>query len=439
MVLFYTSPKKNVSQKTIKLNVHAIDSFGQGVAHYQGKTIFVKNALPGEEVIVKLSDEKKQYAKAIVTKHCSVSPKRITAECHHYGVCGGCEMQHVPMDMQHAAKSEALVNLLKNETTYDLPITDVHVIASKPYGYRRRARLSIKLDKNQFVIGFRRAESNQIVDINMCPVLVDELQEILMPLKQILNRFNAKKALGHVELIHTDSGTIVVLRHISALSQQDIKQLTEFGLQHKLSIYLQGESFIHLIGSREHYYYVDKLKLDFSPLDFIQVNESVNIKMIAQAMDWLELKQQDNVLDLFCGMGNFSLPMATVCHTVIGVEGVPALVEKAKFNAILNKDTLYANTDFFVSNLDDITEKSAWSFFDINKVLLDPARSGAYHVMDKIAKYQPDAVVYISCNPSTLARDSKMLVQAGYRIAKASILDMFPQTKHVESMLLFTK
>jgi len=210
-------------------------------------------------------------------------------------------------------------------------------------------------------------------------------------------------------------------------------------LQQKISLYLHGDELVHLAGSKVHYYCINQLKLVFSPLDFIQVNETVNLKMIEQAINWLELTPQDHVLDLFCGMGNFTLPIATISHNVVGVEGVDALVNKAKQNITLNRQHLAGDSEFFVSNLDNIADQPVWFAASVNKVLLDPARQGAHKVIAQIVKHSPTHVVYISCNPATLVRDSKILLQAGYRIAKISILDMFPQTKHIESMLLFIK
>lgn len=439
MVLFYSPPKKTVSPRTIELTIDSLDAFGQGIAHYQGKTVFVKNALPSERVKIKLTEDRKNYAKAKVTQYCNTSPVRTTALCLHYQVCGGCEMQHMSAQMQHHLKAEALVNLLKKEANYELTVTDIQVIEDKPYHYRRRARLALMWQNNQLAMGFRQLESSQIVDITVCPVLVPELEQLIVPLRSCLNRLKDKKALGHVELIHTESGIIVILRHIKPLIEKDKQILVTFAEQHEISLYLLGETLTHCSGSQHHYYIINDLTLEFSPQDFIQVNTQINRKMIYQAINWLDLQPTDHVLDLFCGMGNFSLPIAQHCHHVIGVEGVQTLVEKAKYNARINQQHLLAEVDFFVSNLDEVAKKPIWFTNKINKILLDPARAGAYHVMDSIIAHQPSHIVYISCNPATLVRDSKKLKQAGYKIVKASILDMFPQTKHIESMLLFKK
>lgn len=441
MVVFYSAPKKTAAKPTkITLRIESIDAFGQGIAHHNGKTIFVKNALPTEQVDVKLTEDKKQYAKAIVAKYYTKSAERIEPNCPHYHVCGGCEMQHMPIHMQQEVKKQALSNLFSKEANYHIATENIQVIASQPYHYRRRARLAIIFDKNRLVIGFRQLESNQIVDIQTCPVLVNELANLLIPLKTSLAKLKGKNALGHVELIHVDSGTIVILRHIRPLIEHDIAILNAFAQQQNVALYLYGQQLVHQVGHTDHFYSINQLKLTFSPLNFIQVNRDVNLKMVQQALDWLNVHKDDHILDLFCGMGNFSLPLATHCTQVTGVEGVTELVEKAKVNALLNQQALVGDADFFVSNLDDtVPAKIQWYADSINKVLLDPARAGALQIMDKIIEHTPSHVVYISCNPATLVRDSKKLLNAGYEVTQVAILDMFPQTKHIESMLLFTK
>lgn len=440
MVVFYSAPKKTVSKPTkMTLHIDSIDAFGQGVARHHGKTIFVKNALPTEDVDVKVTEDKKQYAKATVLKYLRKSDQRITPACMHYSVCGGCEMQHIPSKMQHHIKAQAFSDLFYKEADYQIAIENIQVLAADSYHYRRRARLALILDNDHLLVGFRKLESNQIIDIKTCPVLVEPLETLLSPLKTCLSSLSDKKSLGHVELIYADSDTIMVLRHVRPLSENDIATLMVFAQQQQISLYLHGKELIHLFGHTEHYYYINALKLTFSPLNFIQVNSDVNIKMVQQALDWLAPQEDDHILDLFCGMGNFSLPLAEMCQRVTGVEGVTELVEKAQLNAVLNAPYLLGNVRFFVSNLDDEQTKIEWYDSSINKVLLDPARAGALQIMDKIIEHSPSHVVYISCNPATLVRDSKKLINSGYEIVQAAILDMFPQTKHIESMLLFTK
>jgi tRNA/tmRNA/rRNA uracil-C5-methylase (TrmA/RlmC/RlmD family) len=442
MANFYTQQKKKLTKQKLTVTIASLDAFGQGVASYKGKTVFVKSALPDETVDIELTEDKKNYAKAKVIRYHNQSQNRVKPQCQYYQQCGGCELQHIAPHLQQQAKYNALINLLQKETgqslaniTQNSPI----IIADQPYDYRRRARLSINIVKGELVIGFRQAESNKIINIKRCPILVNELDTLLIPLQSIFSNFKQKKALGHIELISVDSGIIIVLRHTMPLLEYDANLLKEFAENYNLSLYFHGKDLVHITGNTEHFYLINHLKLTFSPLDFIQVNCKINQKMINQALDWLTLQPTDQVLDLFCGMGNFSLPIATLSKTVTGIEGIDALVEKAKFNTILNSNRICAETNFLASNLDDTQQFSIWSQSQFNKVLLDPARAGALNAVIEIAKLAPSKIVYISCNPATLARDSKQLIDAGYKIAQVAILDMFPQTKHIESMLLLIK
>lgn len=442
MVNFYTPPKKKFIPQKLTVTVSTLDAFGQGVANHNGKTIFVKSALPNEIVDIQLTEDKKNYAKATVIKYHNQSQDRLKPPCQYYQKCGGCDLQHISPRVQQQAKYQALINLLKKESgaTLDNVLNDAPIIiADQPYAYRRRARLSINLIKGVLFVGFRQAESNQIINIKHCPVLVDKLNNLLIPLQHCLTNIKQKKSLGHIELISVDSGVIVVLRHISPMDEQDTKLLRQFAQEHNISLYLHGDKLVHITGDNQHYYQINKLKLTFSPLDFIQVNSKINQKMINQALEWLTLEPTDNVLDLFCGMGNFSLPMATLSKSVTGIEGVKALVEKAQFNAKLNRSEIRADTQFLTSNLEDEQQFSTWNHLQFEKVLLDPARAGAFNTTAQIVKISPKKIVYISCNPATLARDCKQFIAKGYKIAQVAILDMFPQTKHIESMLLLTK
>ena len=442
MVKFYTPPKKKLTSQKLTVTVSSLDAFGQGVASHNGKTIFIKSALPDETVDIKLTEDKKNYAKATVIKYYNQSNERVKPQCEYYQKCGGCELQHISSHLQQQAKYSALINLLQKEGGQNLAsvIKDSpQIIADQPYHYRRRARLAINLVKGELFIGFRQAESNQIINIAHCPILVEQLDLLLAPLQNCLRKIIQKKALGHIELIAVDSGVIIVLRHTLPMTSQDTELLKQFAQEQNISLYFYGEELVHITGNKEHYYLINHLKLTFSPLDFIQVNSKINQKMINQALEWLTLKPTDNVLDLFCGMGNFSLPMATLSKSVTGIEGIGALVEKAKFNAQLNNKEICAKTYFLINNLDDKQQFNTWNHATFEKVLLDPARAGAYNAAAEIVKIAPEKIVYISCNPATLARDCKQFIDKGYKIAQVAILDMFPQTKHIESMLLLTK
>ena len=439
MVNFYTPPKKKLTSQKLTVTVTNLDAFGQGVANHKGKTIFVKSALPDETVDIQLTEDKKNYAKAKVIKYHNYSQQRVKPKCQYYTKCGGCELQHISSELQQQAKYEALIKLLSKETGALLEDNPPDIVADQPYHYRRRARLAINLVKGELFVGFRQSESNQIINIEHCPVLIEQLDALLIPLQSCLRQIKQKKALGHIELIAVDSGIILVLRHTMPLTEQDSRLLIQFAAVHHISLYFHGDNLCHAFGTKEHYYLINQLKLTFSPLDFIQVNSQINRKMIEKALAWLDVSANDNILDLFCGMGNFSLPIATNCQAVTGIEGVAQLVEKAKLNAKLNQDKIQAKTQFFTCNLEDKQQFSIWNQTIFDKVLLDPARAGAYNATEEIIKISPSKIVYISCNPATLARDCKLFLKEGYNVAKIAILDMFPQTKHIESMLMLTR
>ncbi|MCO6523738.1 MAG: 23S rRNA (uracil(1939)-C(5))-methyltransferase RlmD, partial [Candidatus Schmidhempelia sp.] len=403
-----------------QVDIMALDAFGQGIAKEQGKTIFVKQALPGEKVDIHLTEEKKQYAKAEVVKRYNQSQLRVQPACRHFGVCGGCQLQHASTTLQQKSKQQALQHLLERDAGVDIKHLKIDVIAADSYAYRRRARLALRMVKDRLVMGFRKENSNDIVNIEMCPVLMPKLANLIQPLRNTLNSLTNKRALGHVEIVEVESGIVIVLRHIKPLSEQDQQQLFDFAKRQQLSVYLHGETLVQLTQNDDPYYYIEELKLTFSPLDFIQVNQKVNQKMVAKALDWLALTDSDCVLDLFCGMGNFSLPIAKFAKQVVGIEGVKALVEKATTNVVINQQrnkSQRLNASFYQHDLDNLNNHVTWLHTTpFNKILLDPARSGALNMVKQIVSMTCSTIIYISCNPATLARDSKILLDAGYKI-----------------------
>jgi 23S rRNA (uracil-5-)-methyltransferase RumA len=255
--------------------------------------------------------------------------------------------------------------------------------------------------------------------------------------RECLESLKGKRQLGHVELVSADNGPLMVLRHTAALSDDDKEKLERFSHSSGVALYLAPESeILERVTGEEPWYSSDGLRLTFSPRDFIQVNDGVNQQMVATALSWLDVQSTDRVLDLFCGMGNFTLPLAVRAQSVVGVEGVPALVAKGRENAALNQ---LENVTFFHENLEDDVTLQVWAKHGFDKVLLDPARAGAPGVMQHVIKLAPTRVVYVSCNPATLARDSEALLNAGYQIQRMAMLDMFPHTGHQESMVLFER
>ncbi|WP_426576065.1 23S rRNA (uracil(1939)-C(5))-methyltransferase RlmD [Xenorhabdus stockiae] len=441
MVQFYSPNRRSVNRSIISVTADNLDAQGQGIARHQGKTIFIPGLLPGEQAQVQLTEEKRQFAKAKVVKRLSDSPLRVNPRCPHFKMCGGCQQQHVAPELQAKTKASVLEHLIQRET--GISISAKPIIHSPEYGYRRRARLGLQYQTRQgkLVMGFRQSQTNDLVDIGHCPVMHPEMEKLLQPLSLCLNSLKVAKRLGHVELVLADNGPLVVLRHLAPIKHEDKEILRAFAKQNQVMIYLAGdETPLEPLSPEEDqsepWYQVDGLKLVFSPQDFIQVNDAVNQKMVAQALSWLDLQPEDRVLDLFCGMGNFTLPIAAKVQAVVGVEGVAALVASGQYNARLNG---LSNVNFFHENLESDIHQQPWAAQGFNKVLLDPARAGAAGVMSHIVKLAPEKVVYVSCNPTTLARDSKVLLEAGYHLVSVRMLDMFPHTGHLESMALFSR
>ncbi|HBS0236738.1 TPA: 23S rRNA (uracil(1939)-C(5))-methyltransferase RlmD [Klebsiella aerogenes] len=431
MAQFYSAKRRVTTRQIITVTVNDLDPFGQGVARHQGKALFVPGLLPQEQAEVVLVEDKKQYARAQVKRRLNDSPQRVAPRCPHFGVCGGCQQQHASIELQQQSKRAALSRLMKRDVD--------DIIAAEPWGYRRRARLSLNYQPKtqQLQMGFRKANSSEIIDVVQCPVLAPQLEALLPAVRECLTSLQSQRQLGHVELVQADNGPLMVLRHTAALTAADKEKLERFSQTHGLSLYLapQSEILEHIRGD-EPWYTSDGLRLVFSPRDFIQVNDGVNQKMVRTALAWLDIQPQDRVLDLFCGMGNFTLPLAKAAASVVGVEGVPALVAKGRENAALNE---LQNVTFFHENLEEDVTRQAWAKHGFDKILLDPARAGAPGVMAHIIKLAPRRMVYVSCNPATLARDSEALLQAGYRIQRLAMLDMFPHTGHLESIVLFER
>ncbi|MBA7731400.1 23S rRNA (uracil(1939)-C(5))-methyltransferase RlmD [Citrobacter freundii] len=429
MAQFYSAKRRVTTRQIITVTVNDLDPFGQGVARHNGKTLFIPELLPQESAEVAITEDKKQFARAQVKRRLNDSPDREVPRCPHFGVCGGCQQQHASISLQQRSKSAALSRLMKCEVS--------EVITDTPWGYRRRARLSLnyRAKEKQLQMGFRKSGSSDIIDVKQCPVLVPQLEALLPDIRACLESLQGLRHLGHVELVQAGNGAVMILRHTSPLNTADKEKLECFSHSQGLSLFLAPQSeILECVSGESPWYDSNGLRLTFSPRDFIQVNAGVNQQMVARALEWLDVQPEDRVLDLFCGMGNFTLPLATRAASVVGVEGVPALVDKGRENALNNG---LHNVTFFHENLEEDVTRQPWAKNGFDKVLLDPARAGAAGVMQHIIKLKPGRVVYVSCNPATLARDSEALLNAGYTIQRLAMLDMFPHTGHLESMVLF--
>ncbi|WP_120513280.1 23S rRNA (uracil(1939)-C(5))-methyltransferase RlmD [Photobacterium salinisoli] len=444
MARFFKPTKRIVSDtKHKEVMVSRLDHLGSGIAHLDRKPVFIPGLLPGERALVQLTDNKKQYARAKVIKRLTDSPERITPQCPVYDQCGGCNLQHLSHSAQISAKRQSLGELMakfalggENETA--TAIVQDEPVTGDAWQYRRSARFSLRVESGKGLsFGFRQEQSKAIVDIAHCPVLAASLNALLPPLRELLAQLQGRRNLGHVELVEADNGPVVLIRHLKPFSDPDMTRIQQFADSHHVMLFLApGPDEVSQLAGDIPCYTVNGLTLQFSPKDFIQVNRTVNTRMIEQALDWLDIQPQDRVLDLFCGLGNFSLPLAQKARQVVGVEGVDEMVQRASDNAALNQ---LANTAFYQGNLEQGIESFSWARDGFDKVLLDPARAGAAGVMEEVAALSPSRILYVSCNPSTLARDSQVLLQQGYQLQRLGMLDMFPHTGHLESMALFIR
>ncbi|WP_146448693.1 23S rRNA (uracil(1939)-C(5))-methyltransferase RlmD [Vibrio kanaloae] len=435
----FFQPKKKTQFETKHQSVlvERMDHNGAGIAYQKNKPVFIDGALPGEQVVIQLTESKSKFARAKLIKLLKPSEQRLKPFCKHFNQCGGCHLQHFGYASQVEHKAQSLSHLMSQYQTVETEVAQP--IVGNETGYRRRARISLFVDKKtqQLQFGFRKKQSKQIENITDCAVLEPRLNVLLPKLKNLLNTFNNLTSLGHVELVLGDTGLVMVLRHLKPLVEKDEQSLIELAQAEGATLYSMPEAdkLIRLVGDTPAYNETG-VTLPFEPNHFIQVNQKVNQQMVAQAIEWLEPQADERVLDLFCGLGNFSLPIAQQSAFVVGVEGVTEMVQQATSNAALNQ---LSNTEFYQANLEEDLSLQPWAKEKFDKVLLDPARAGASGIVDQISALGAKRVVYVSCNPATLARDSESLEKQGYQLAKIGMLDMFPHTSHLESMALFIK
>ncbi|MGU5660818.1 23S rRNA (uracil(1939)-C(5))-methyltransferase RlmD [Aeromonas sanarellii] len=439
MAQFFKPQKKSTQPQRIEFTIDSLDHHCVGVGRHQGKAIFVEGALPGERIQARIIDDKKHYAHGALQQVLTPAANRIAPFCDHYRECGGCSAQHLGEADQQAVKEAGLVSLFERLGNIQAPALDP-VLTGESRAYRRVCRLAIKFDKNGRCtrVGFRRRQSNDLVEIAGCPVLAAPLSALIAPLRDCLNRLKSQRELGHAELIQAEQGIMMLLRHTGRPNEADRALLIEFAQAQGIDLYLQAADD-RIEPLRQQFaldYTLDGLSLAFAPGDFIQVNGPINQRMVEQALAWLGATRDDKVLDLFCGIGNFTLPLARQAREVVGVEGELAMVARAEENARRNGIT---NARFYKADLSGDIVGMSWAREGFDLVLLDPARPGALEVMSHVVALAPKRVVYVSCNPVTLARDSQVLVQGGYRLTRLGMLDMFPHTGHLESMALFER
>ena len=423
--------------KKQRLRIERLANDGRGIAFIEGRTWFVSGALAGEEVEARVLGAHGKVVEARTERVFSASEVRRTAPCAHAGRCGGCSVQHMPHEEQLALKQRMLTEQLSRVAGVE-PDEWAAPLTGPEFGYRRRARIAVRWDvrAKHLEVGFRAAGSQDIVAIDHCLVLVQALQPIMTGLPAMLRQLSNPKALGHVELF-SGSAIAVLLRHMAPLNEADMQVLQAFCAAHDAQLWLHGDGDPQPVDAQQRLgYRLEQwdLELAYRPGDFVQVNAGVNEAMVAQALTWLAPQADERVLDLFCGLGNFALPLAKQVREVVAVEGVTTMVERAGQNAVSNN---LHNAAFFQADLSQPLANAQWAKQGFGAVLLDPPRDGAYEAVRALSGLGAKRLVYVSCNPATLARDTVELMKQGYRLKRAGILDMFPQTAHVEAMALF--
>jgi len=454
------------------LEVLSLDLDGQGVARKgDGKVVFIDGALPGEWVSADTKRKKNQWEQANLTAIHRESSQRVVPGCPHFGLhagaCGGCKMQHLDAAAQVAVKQRVLEDNLWHLSKVKAE-TVLRPIHGPAWGYRWRARLSVRyvVKKGEVLVGFHERKSRYIADMQTCKILPPHVDALLLPLRALIGNLQARDACPQIELACGDAVTALVLRHLQPLSEGDRAQLHAFAAQHGVQWWLQpkGPDTVHLLtpeSAQLAYALPDfGFHMPFRPTDFTQVNPHINRTLVSRALRLLQVKKDEHVIDWFCGLGNFTLPLATQARTVLGVEGSATLVARARANyqALVQTGKALAGTEFVTRNLFAMTAEMLAFDGKAEKWLIDPPREGALALCKAVAEIHqarmgasaavpvpddwlfPQRIVYVSCNPATLARDAGLLVhQAGYRCLAAGVVNMFPHTAHVESMAVFER
>jgi len=438
------SRKPKLPNYPVRACIESMSHDGRGVAHIEGKTTFVDGALPGEEISFFYTGKSRKYDEGRLCEIFSASPERVEPRCAHFAICGGCSLQHQAADKQILAKQQSLLDNLERIGKV-VPQRVLEPLTGPVWGYRNKARLGVKYvkKKGRVLVGFREKRAPYLADIRRCEVLHPSVGERLEELASLIQDMQARERIAQIEVAVGDDVSALVFRNLDPLSAADGDRLKAYAQATGLHIYLQsaGPDSIELLwpDSSQLRYRLPAfdVEVDFLPTDFTQVNPAINEPMIQQALSLLEIESSHRVLDLFCGLGNFTLPIARRAARVAGVEGDAALVQRARDNARRNG---IENADFHVVDLSDDPGAHAWIQQPCERILLDPPRSGAQEMVQHLGKPGAERIVYVSCHPGSLARDAGVLVnELGYSLAAAGVMDMFPHTAHVESMALFVR
>ena len=428
------------------IRVESLDQEGRGVAHADGKVIFINGALPGELVTYSPYQKKPKYELAQVVEVLEAASIRTAPRCRHFGVCGGCSMQHLDARAQVAAKQRVLEDALGHIGKVE-PGRILPAIYGEPWGYRHRARFSARyvFKKGGALVGFREKHSSFVADMTTCEVVPPRIARLLVPLRGLINALSIPERVPQVELAIGDGTDALVLRILQALSTEDEHLLRSFADQHQVQWFLQPQgpaSVTPFYPAHEGVLYYNlrefDLKIGFSPAEFTQVNPAVNMVLVRRALSLLGPRRGERIADMFCGIGNFTLPIARCGAHVLGLEGSKPLVSRARANADLNG--LSGQAEFSERDLFKIDQDGMARLGRFDRMLIDPPRDGAVELIKAFGDDAPGRIVYVSCNPATLARDAGVLVHTrGYELSAVGVVNMFPHTSHVESIAEFNR
>nr|WP_283161680.1 23S rRNA (uracil(1939)-C(5))-methyltransferase RlmD [Xanthomonas nasturtii] len=420
---------------------------GRGVARRDGeggKVTFISGALPGELVRAEPTARSRHFDEAKTVEVLEASPQRVTPRCPHFGVCAGCVLQHLDESQQIVAKQRVLMDNLER-IGHVTPQAVLPALSGDNWGYRRKGRFSVRRveKKDKTLVGFRELDPRFVADLSVCYTVIPQIGDKIPLLAALVESMDGKRDIPQIEFIAGDETVALTIRHMQPLSERDQQAWIAFAQEHGFAIFLQpgGVDSVHPLWPQDVPLSFRlpqwDVELAFRPLDFIQVNASLNQKMIAHALALLDTKPDDRVLDLFCGLGNFTLPLARVVREVVGVEGDAGLVARAKENARRNG---LDNAQFYAADLTQDQRNASWMRQGFDKLLLDPPRSGALEVLQQLPLKTFERIVYVSCHPGSLARDAGYLVnEQGFTLVSAGAMDMFPHTAHVESVAVFER
>ena len=437
------SRRRKLKSKIYEIEIESLSHEGRGISHIDNKVIFTRGALPGEKVMASRTLSRAKYEEADVVEVIKPSGDRIDPKCAVYGICGGCSFQHLSSLNQINAKHDWLQSAFMGQAKVQ-PKEWLEPLQVESWGYRRKARLGVRYvaKKEKVLVGFRERKSSFVTVMSRCEVLHPSIGDNLELLSECIESLSIKEHVPQIEVAIAEQDTILILRHLQPLNDNDEEILNDFAKKLSITWYLQSgglDTIKPLSNPVQLTYSLPKhdIVMSFLPNDFTQVNFELNKKMISLAIDLLDLNDKDNVIDLFCGLGNFTLPISRYVNEVVGIEGDRGLVERAKANAEANDIT---NASFYKADLfEDVSGFEWFRGRNYNKALIDPARTGAIEIVELLPKLKVERVVYVSCNPATLARDTARLIDLGFLLESAGVMDMFPQTAHVESIALFVR